>query len=195
MDTENNTVASGTTENHAKAATNKPETRMVRIPLALFEDKKYLAMLPESVQKKADKAGVKVAGGRKWGPEISVSPKEGAELFKVSESIYRSPDKSIPKNIKTFGYQLRGTTAKAFGMTIQNVREYVRKPKAEPVQTAAPVQEQHMAASMPPRANLDRANAILDSVMSILQDNGQAGVANLVNQAKSEITLPELEHA
>jgi hypothetical protein len=194
MDTENNTVGSATTENHVKA--NRPETKMVRIPLALFEDKKFFAMFPETVQKKADKVGVKAAGGRKWGPEISVSPKEALELFKVGETIYRSSDKSIKKNIKTFGYQLRKAIADKFEMEIKNVRNYVRKPKvADQPQTQAPVQEQHMAASMPPRANIDRANVLLSSVISILQDNGQAGVAALVDQAKSEIAIPEVEHA
>jgi hypothetical protein len=202
MDTTENVGAHETTTGkegnggHSPARA-KPETKMIRIPLALFVNKQYLAMLPESIQKKAEKAGIKLAGERKWGPEVPVTAKEAGELFKVSEGIYRSRDTSIPKNIKTFGYQLRATVADEFGIQIENVRTYVRKPKpkAEPVQAAPAQPEMHMAASMPPRANLDRATDILSSVVSILKDNGQSGVAALVDQATGLIAVPETENA
>jgi hypothetical protein len=174
-----------------------PETKLVRFPLAIFKDKKFLEKFPKGIQAKLNKAGITKAGGREWGPEISVTDKEAKTMFDIAQNIYRNVDADADKNMKTFGYQLRNKIAEVFGYHV-DVRVYNRKAKQAPVteQPAPPapvVQEpretMQLAASMPPRANIDRANDKLALALTILEENGQTGVANLIRDAKTEITI------
>jgi hypothetical protein len=186
----------------ADNANPAPETKAVRFPLAIFRNKKFLEKFPKGIQARLNKAGITKAGGREWGPEIMVTDKEARTMFDIAQNIYRNVDNDADKNMKTFGYQLRNQLAENFGYHVE-VRVYNRKPKPAPVteqpapppvaETAAntnvheePVQ---LAASMPPRANIDRANDKLAIALTILEENGQTGVANLIREAKTEITI------
>jgi hypothetical protein len=59
----------------------------------------------------------------------------------------------------------------------------------QPVHQTAHEEPMQLAASMPPRANIDRANDKLALALTILEENGQTGVANLIRDAKTEITI------
>ena len=172
-----------------------PETKLVRFPLAIFKDAKFLEKFPKGIQAKLNKVGITKAGGREWGPEIAVTDREAKVMFDIAQNIYRNVDADADKNMKTFGYQLRNKIAEVFGYHV-DVRVYNRKPKEQPVMEqpvqAAPVvheEPMQMAASMPPRAAIDRANVNLTLALTILEENGQTGVANLVRAAQTEITI------
>jgi hypothetical protein len=121
-----------------------------------------------------------------------LTPKEGADAFKVANMVYTNKDGAFSKNERATGYVLRKRLSEMFGIEIANVRQYNRKPKPEPV--AMPVAHEPMeqlAASMPPRSRLDHATKTLDMLASVLEDNGQSGIATMLLEVKQDIAVPE----
>lgn len=174
----------------AKAVASATDTKEIRIPLGIYNEK--LDILPKSVAEKATKAGVDTtSGNRTWGPKVHLSQAELKKTFDAADALYR--DKETDKSTKTYAYQLRKAASEAGEIEIANVRKYNRKPKAETVAPQRPAQpEMVMAASMPPRGNLERAAASLDLIKGILRDNGQANIATMLESVTTDIALPEV---
>ena len=168
------------------------ESQEISIPLMFFNNKEIFDKFSKSVKNKATKAGIRSTHGRTWGPSVTLTPKEGADAFKVANMVYTNKDGAFTKNERATGYVLRKRLSELFGIKIANVRQYNRKPKPEPV-SAPVVQEpmEQLAASMPPRARLDHATKTLDMLASVLEDNGQSGIASMLLEVKQDIAVPE----
>lgn len=170
-------------ENEAKRATTAvPEKAKeasaklieVRIPRKIFEE--HIESLPMTIRNKAKKVGLhRISDTKVWGPLVSLTEKEADTLYTWVDRFYHSKDGD-----KNNVYPLRETLADKLDKTV-NKRAYKRKAANDDVQ-------EELAASVPAFVpNIDKANSILDTLVTALEEDGKSGLANIVRMAQSEL--------